>query len=191
MKKKTSFLLALPFLIWACNNESKDSVEKADSANEAKLDSPATHATITTDAETTDFLVKAANCGMAEVQFGQLAQEKAINQQVKDLGKMMADEHSAANEQVKSLAAQRNVSLPATLSDEKKKDYDNLAKKSGKDFDKAYLSLLESEHKTDIDLFEKSVDKINDAEVKTFINNTIPKLKSHHQSVKDLQKSIK
>ena len=191
MKTKASVLVALPFLLLACNNEAKDSVEKADSANEAKLDSPSTRATITTDEETTNFLVKAANGGMAEVQLGDLAQQKATNQQVKDFGKMMVKDHNGVNEQVKSLAAQRNVTLPATISDDMKSHYDDLAKKSTKDFDKAYVDMMVKDHNEDIDLFEKSADRINDAEVKTFINNTLPKLRSHLEAIKSIQKSLK
>ncbi len=65
MKNKTVVLCALSLVLFACNNAGKDSVEKADSANEAKYDSadnsvnvPA--ATISTDEETSSFLVKAA-----------------------------------------------------------------------------------------------------------------------------------
>lgn len=191
MKKKTSLLLALPFFLLACNNEGKDSVEKADSINEVKLDSPATRATITTDEETTNFLVKAANGGMSEVQLGELAQQKASNQQVKNFGSMMASDHGAVNEQVKSLAAQRNVTLPATVSDDMKKHYDDFSKKTGKNFDKDYIDFMVKDHNDDIDIFEKAADKINDAEVKTFINNTLPKLRSHLDSAKAIQKAIK
>lgn len=191
MKKKYLILFALPLSIWACNNEAKDSVEKADSMNEAKMDSPSTKAVITTDAETSEFLVKAANGGMAEVQFGDLALQKASSQQVKDFGQMMKDDHSAVNEQVKALAAQRNVTLPATISEDMRKHQDELAKKSGKDFDKEYVDMMVKDHQEDIKVFESAADKTNDAEVKTFINNTLPKLRSHLESIKTIQKTMK
>lgn len=191
MKKRTSFLLALPFVIWACNNEGKDSVEKADSANKANMQDSAGAGGMTADQETIDFLVKAADGGMAEVQLGELAQQKATNASVKDFGAMMVKDHTMANDQVKALAAQRNITLPATIGDDNKKKADDLAKKSGKDFDKAFMSTMVSDHEKTIDLFKSGAEKSNDPDVKTFANNTLPKLQHHLDSARAIQKAVK
>ena len=191
MKKRASLLFALPFALFACNNEAKDSVEQADSANEAKLDSSTAGKTIATDAESTDFLVKAANGGMAEVETSQVAQQKGTNAKVKDFASMMVHDHSAANEQVKMLAAQRNVTLPSTPGDDKKKSLDDLSKKTGTNFDKDYMKMMVDDHQSTIDLFESASSKVNDTEVKTFIDNTLPKLRTHLDSAKAVQKMLK
>lgn len=194
--KKTVLLFALSLGLLACNNQGKDSVEKADSANEEKremdtsVNTPAT-ATITTDGESSSFLVKAANAEMAEVQLGELAQQKAVNPKVKEFGAMMQHDHSAANDQVKELAARRNVTLPDSVGDAEKKDYNALNKKSGADFDKAFIKNMISDHNSAIDLFEKCADKSKDADVKTFIDNTLPKLRNHLDSAKAIQKILK
>src|ERR1044071_2873332 len=112
--KRTFVLFALPLFVLACNNEASDSVDKADSANKAKLDSPSSRPGITTDEASTNFLVKAADGGMAEIALGEIAKQKATNSSVKQFASMMVNDHSGANGQVKSLAAQRNVTLPAT-----------------------------------------------------------------------------
>jgi putative membrane protein len=191
MKKITSLLFALPLAFLACNNDAKDSVEQADSANEAKLDSSTAGKAIATDKESTDFLVNAANGGMAEVEAGQIAQQKATNPKVKDFGAMMGRDHSAADEQVKMLAAQRNVTLPAMPGDAKKKDLEELNKKTGADFDKSYMKMMVNDHEKAIDLFENASSKVNDAEVKAFVDNTLPKLKNHLDSAKAIQKTLK
>jgi putative membrane protein len=191
MKKRTSLLIALPFVIWACNNEGKDSVEQADSANKARMEDSTGTTPITTDEESTKFLVKAADGGMAEVQLGELAQQKAANAKVKDFGAMMVHDHSMANDQVKTLAAQRNVTLPDSVSDEHKKTMNNLMKKTGRDFDKAYMSAMVSDHEKTIDLFKDASEKANDPDVKTFANNTLPKLQQHLDSAKAVQKILK
>lgn len=190
MKKTTVLLLALSFALWACNNEGKDSVEQADSANKANRGESA-RSPVATDAESTDFLVKAADGGMAEVQLGELGQQNAVNAKVKDFAAMMVHDHSLANDQVKALAGQRNVTLPATVSDENKNKRDDLAKKSGKDFDKAFMSTMVSDHEKTIRLFKDAAEKANDVEVKTFANNTLPKLQQHLDSAKAIQKRLK
>ena len=188
--KKTSFALVLfTSALVACNNESSDPVEKADSVNEVKQES--TSQAIQTDEETTDFLVKAANGGMAEVDAGKLAESKATHADVKRFAMMMVNDHTGANGMVKTLAAARNVTLPAAVSDDKKENATKLAEKTGKDFDKDYMDMMVKDHKETITLFEKGYDNSKDAEVKTFINNTLPKLKMHLDSAQAIQKMLK
>jgi putative membrane protein len=62
------------------------------------------------------FAKDAAMGGMAEVKLGQLAVEKADSSKVKDFGKRMVDDHSKANEKLKSIAAEKSISLPSDVS---------------------------------------------------------------------------
>ncbi len=191
MKAHKWLVLATALGIMACNNEASDSVERADSANEEKLDSPSASQSIGADEESASFLVKAANMGMAEVDLGRLAGEKARNQKVKDFGAMMVSDHTNANNEVKSLASQRNVSLPDSVSDEKRKDKEDLAKKSGADFDRAFMEAMVDDHNETINLFEKASNNVKDNAVKTFVDNTLPKLRNHLDSAKAIQKALK
>src|SRR5689334_9637577 len=116
MKKTMIPIAAAVILLASCGNNqsSKDSVEKADSANTVKADSPAVaKETIKTDPASSEFLVKAANGGLAEVKLAQLAKDKAKDSAVQHFADMMITDHGGANEKVKALAAERNVTLPA------------------------------------------------------------------------------
>src|SRR5205085_9027937 len=111
------------FLLAACNNNSKDSVEKADSINKARQDSGVNNnGTNVIDEESSAFLVKIANSGMAEVKMTEIAQQKATLPAVRDFAAMLHRDHSAVNEQVKSMASQKNVALPDSVSNDKQKD---------------------------------------------------------------------
>lgn len=190
MKKLTGALF-LAIIAVACNNQTKDSVESADSANRANIDSPATQQTIVADEATSSFLVRAADGGMTEVQLGEMGQQKATNQRVKDFAAMMVQDHTAANTEVKTLAGQRNVVLPSAVSEENKKDIDNLTSKTGKDFDKAFMRQMVDDHQATISLFEKAANDVGDTDVKNMINNTLPKLRAHLDSAKAVQKALR
>ena len=190
--KKRSIAFALPFLLLACNNEGKDSVEKADSANEAKMDSNSTTSkTLQTDEASSSFLVKAADGGLTEVRLGELAQQKATNKKVKEYGTMLIHDHSGANDKVKALAAQRNVTLPDAPGNSNQETIDKLAKRTGNDFDKAFMDAMETDHKNDIDMFKEASNKVNDADVKSFVDNTLPTLQMHLDSAKAIRKMLK
>jgi putative membrane protein len=195
MKKRSLLLLALPFALLACNNESKDSVEKADSANEAKSDtsmsdSPnANKMTIAVDNSTSDFMVKVADVGMTEVRLGELAQQKATNQRVKDFGSMMVRDHNNAGDELKRLAKNKNVTLPSTPGDDHKKKIDDLNKKSGKEFEKAYINAMVDGHQSAVNDFEKNQDN-KDADVKAWVDKTLPTLRMHLDSAKAIKKAF-
>lgn len=203
MKKKTFLLLALPVL-FACNNSSKDSTEKADSANASKMDTTTSNngntstdttnkmsGTMSVDKSTSEFMVKVADVGMTEVKLGQMAQDKGMNPRVKDFGAMMVKDHSAAGDELKNLAGQKNVTLPATVGDDHQKKIDDLNKKSGKDFDKAYVKAMVDGHQSAVNDFEKASKDTKDADIKAWVDKTLPTLKMHLDSAKAIQKGMK
>src|SRR6266478_7358830 len=121
MKKGLLLLVALSAAV-ACNNAGKNSEEKADSINNAKRDTAIKNNNmIVVDEASSSFLVKAATAGMAEVQLSEVAKQNASSDRVKAFGEMMVRDHTEANETVKSLAAQKNVTLPVSVKDEDQK----------------------------------------------------------------------
>ena len=188
--KKTSLLIAgATMFLFACNNESKDSVQKADSANEQQRETMPENAVV--DESSSSFVVDAANGGMAEVELGKLGQEKASSQKVKDFAKMMVEDHTGVNGEVKALAAKKNITLPADITQDKKDKAADLSKKTGKDFDKAYMDVMVDEHESTISMFEKKSNDVKDAEVKALIDGTLPKLKSHLDMAKTIRDGLK
>ncbi|SOD81970.1 DUF4142 domain-containing protein [Spirosoma fluviale] len=183
-------LLAISTLSFqACSEkkkESEDSVENAENANEAKEDA----GTGQTE-ESSEFAVKAANGGMMEVELGRLAQEKAQSQDVKDFGAMMVADHSKANDELKTIATTHNITLPTTLGEDEQKHVNDLAKLTGAEFDKKYVSMMVDDHKEDIDLFKEAADdeKANPA-IKEFATKTLPTLQKHMDRINAIDKKI-
>ena len=136
------------------------------------------------------FLKEAAAGGMEEVQLGRLAVQKAANADVKNFGQRMVDDHSKANDRLKQLAAQKGVALPAALPPEMKKDIDKLSKLSGAAFDKMYMSMMVKDHKKDVSEFKKETTKADDANVKSFAQQTLPTLREHLQMARSVASKV-
>ena len=139
-----------------------------------------------TSADTT-FAMSAAQGGIAEVKLGQLALDKASNPDVKAFGQKMVDDHTKANDQLKSIAANENMTLPADLNAKDQATYDKLSKLSGADFDKAYMKGMVKDHETDIKEFQKEANKGKDPQMKSFASTTLPILQSHLQMAKETE----
>jgi putative membrane protein len=186
-----SGILALgTFLLQRCvnNGESKnlDSVDSAKRFNDTamnKADSgTARNANLLLDNMTADFAVNAASGGMMEVQLGQMAREKAVSERVREFGTMMVRDHSRANEDLKSRASILHINLPAVPGEGEQKIIKELAGKSGKQFDHAYMEVMVQDHQKDIAEFKNLAEKCNNASIKEFASNTLPVLEKHLDS---------
>src|SRR5581483_255211 len=92
------------------------------------------------------FITKAAEGGLAEVELGQLAKDKAQDPKVKEFGDRMVTDHTKANDELKSLASQKGVTLPTEVSAKDKAEKDRLSKLSGDQFDRAYMKYMVQDH---------------------------------------------
>lgn len=132
------------------------------------------------------FYDKAAEGGMAEVELGKLAQQRAQSPAVKEFGAAMVKDHTTSNDKLKALARSKNVELPA------KPGVAHLATKgkleilSGETFDKSYIKGMVEDHEDTIELFEKEASGGKDADAKAFATATLPTLRSHLQHVRQL-----
>jgi len=191
--KNLRVILMIALSTWAlqaCNSTEKDSTETADSLNMEKDTSVAGPgiAVVEDDAK---FVVDAGNGGMTEVELSKLAQQKATNAKAKEYADMMVMDHSKANDELKALAKAKNVTLPDSLNADSKKMWDDLNAKTGKDFDKAYVSTMVSEHKKTVSMFENASKDLKDAELKAFVDKTLPVLKGHLDKITAINDGIK
>ncbi len=204
--KKYSLLLTLllsTWLIQSCNSNTNDSnsVDSANEMNENKepdnnnmgmTNDSTGMGTMAVMEDDSKFMVKAAAGGMAEVELSQLAQQKATNERVKAFATMMVQDHTKANNELKALAATKNVTLPAAMDNDHQEDLNDLSKKSGADFDKAYVNMMVDDHKKDVDLFDDctKMDK-GDSDVKAWATKTLPTLRSHLAEIQKLDDMVK
>lgn len=189
MKKiKTLSLLfaALFFALVSCGtkNNQDDNKEIAEEQNEEKFGD--------TDLEDdTEFAVTAADGGMLEVQLGQLALTKGSSPKVKEFAKSMIDDHSKANAELKALAQSKSITLPTALGEENQKSYNDLAEKSGAEFDQAYCNFMVKDHKQDLDKFRKAADNAEDADLKSWAAGKVPVLEHHLSMAEGMEKAVK
>lgn len=134
------------------------------------------------------FVETAARHGMAEVQLGKMAQDKAQDAQVKDFGRRMVEDHGKANDQLKSLASAKGVTLPTEPDAAHKRLADRLAKLSGAEFDHAYMKEMVDDHQKDVKEFRDMARSAKDAEVKAFASANLPVLEEHLKMAQALQK---
>jgi putative membrane protein len=138
-----------------------------------------------------EFMTKAAIGGMAEVELGRMAAQKASNSDVKTFGKHMVDDHSKANDELKQLASQKGVTLPTEVDAKHKETMDRLSKLSGAAFDNAYVSEMVRDHTEDVSEFEKEASQGQNSDVKAWAAKTLPTLRSHLEMIRDIESKMR
>lgn len=184
-------MIALAILLVQACNRAKDSKATADSTNVAK-DTAKTAATpLAVDENDSKFATTAAADGMAEVSVAKIAQQKAVNPRVKGFAGMMVTDHTKANDALAALAKTKNITLPTAVDADAQKKADELSKKSGKSFDRAYVEAMVDGHKKAVKLFTDAAQNCKDPDLKAFAASTLPTLKTHLDSIQSIHDSMK
>jgi putative membrane protein len=137
-----------------------------------------------------NFITDVARDSMAEVELGRLAAERGQSDQVKQFGQRMVTDHTKASDELKKLADQKGVTLPTELDRSHARTLDRLAKLSGTEFDKAFVTDMVKDHKKAVKEFQKQSEKAKDADLKSWAGQTLPTLQDHLKAAQDMQASV-
>jgi putative membrane protein len=136
------------------------------------------------------FAKDAAIGGIAEVELGRLAQQNAQSDDVKQFGARMVQDHTTANEQLMTILAAKDVTVPQQLDEKHRKASEKLAKMRGAEFDRAYMREMVEDHDKTVKKFRQEAEQGNDPDLKAFAQDTLPVLEQHHKLAQDITKSL-
>jgi putative membrane protein len=183
--KSVLALFAASVIAVSCNNATntnEDNKKAAEERNDAKFDKEGER-----DAQ---FVTDVQDINLAEQHLGQLAESRATSGDVKELGRMMQAQHKKAYDELASLAAKKNITVPSAMSESAKKDYDKLNDKAGKEFDKEFVDMMVKGHKDAIDKFEKATKNATDPDIQAWAANTLPELRKHLDHAMNVQDAL-
>jgi len=131
-----------------------------------------------------NFLNEAVEGDLAEIDVGKLAQEKGQNQDVKQFGRMLEQDHSQNLQKAKQTAQEMGFKPPTEPNAKQKQMYEQLSKLSGEQFDRQFAQDMVNDHKQDISKFEKEAK--SKGPFADFARQTIPTLEKHLQTAESL-----
>jgi putative membrane protein len=141
---------------------------------------------------TENFVKTVAISDMFEIQSGQLAAEKAQNDDVQSFGKQMTDDHTETSDDLKELIEDEEikVELPSKLDDEHQAKLDKLKGLSGNQFDKEYVRMQIDAHQKAVALFESYAAAGENDDLKKWVGDTLPTLKEHLEEAQNLKTAV-
>ena len=132
------------------------------------------------------FMRRAAQANMAEIELSQLALQQADSEEVKQYAQRMIQEHTQATTRLSQLAHQKGVNLPTALDAQHQAIREQLEQLSGERFDQEYMRVMENDHVQAVTLFQNAARQAQDRDVKRFANNTLPRLHTHLQMTRTM-----
>jgi putative membrane protein len=137
-----------------------------------------------------EFVHTVAMDGMAEVELARLASQKAKSPEVKKFAQRMLADHSKANEELKQLASNKNITLPTALGPEQDAEKNRLANLSGAEFDREYMSMMSAAHDRAVNAFEDESRDGGEPDIKAWAAKILPTLREHQSLAKDISSKI-
>ena len=141
------------------------------------------------DSADKSFLQSAYEDGLAEIHMAGLGVKKTANDEVKAFAMKLEADHGRANGEMMTLAGNKKVTLatkPGMVDTAKEK----LLDVRGASFDRIFLDDMVKDHEKAVASFEKAANDSKDADVKAFAAKTLPTLKAHLSTAKDLQQKL-
>jgi putative membrane protein len=136
------------------------------------------------------FVTLAAIGGLAEIQLGRLAFERAGRPSVQQFGQRMVLDHAALNAELAQIAERKDMSMPVALDPAHQQKKERLARLSGHDFDRAYMQEMVDNHMKDIAHFETKAQTGTDPDLKGFATAALPVLRRHLQLARDVNTQV-
>jgi putative membrane protein len=179
----TAFVLFI--VASACEPKKQaDSAEVAKETNEAAIED-------SDDEKDADFVVNTIAANYAEVKLAQLAQSRSNDGGIKDLAKMLENDHTKVIGELKSYASEKGIAVPVEETNDDKEEISKLAGISdGNEFDEKWCAELKNRHEKSINKFEKRLEKTDDMELKDWVAATLPALKTHLDMLKENEERL-
>ena len=136
------------------------------------------------------FVSKAMQGDQAEIQLGQLAEQKSQSNDVKQLAQKLVADHTQMEEKwFKPMSQQLGVSEPKSPSKKDKKLAEKLQNASGSDFDAQYLTLMLKDHQKDLKDFKDEASMAQDPSVKQVAQRGADVIAQHLQLIEQVAKN--
>jgi putative membrane protein len=137
----------------------------------------------------TTFLRNAIRGDIAEVQMGQLAEQKSQDPDVKALGQMLVADHGQARTEAETVAKTMKIHIPTAATKQATTEYQKLSGLSGKAFDQEFANFMVTAHNKDITMFQTEAKSGTDAAAQ-LAQRTAPVLQKHLEMAQALVKKL-
>jgi putative membrane protein len=137
-----------------------------------------------------DFMMKASQGNMAEIEMARIAMGKTDNTDVKDFANMIQTDHSRNLKDLVDLMKDKGASQPTSLAGSMRQDIDRMNTLTGPEFDREFVNMMVMDHQKAVELFRDQETAVLNTELKDYVDDTLPELEMHLDKAQQLQSKL-
>jgi len=137
-----------------------------------------------------DFMMKAEQADLAEIEMARVALQKSDNNDVRDYANMIQKDHNGALKDLAALMQKKNVPQVKALDGAAKQQMNELDKLLGPEFDREFMNAMVSDHEKAVEMFQVQLTTVQNPDVKVYVEDLIPKLQMHLDKGHQLQSRL-
>jgi putative membrane protein len=131
-------------------------------------------------AQDREFVMRAAQSGMAEVEASRAAVSKATSEEVRSFAQQMVRDHTATNEELMRIARAKGLQVTPQLDAEHRGKLDAMQALPPEEFERAYTQDMGVRaHQEAIELYERQAREGTDPDLRAFASRTLLALRQH------------
>jgi putative membrane protein len=132
------------------------------------------------------FAMDATRGSLAEIAMSVDASQITRDEKIKRIADTLITSQGRISDELVAIARAKNVIMPMFISPDMDKKREALKKKSGKDFDKAYISEMITGHQKALKLYKDAAKNCTDADLRAFAAKTVPRIQMYLDAVSKL-----
>lgn len=132
-----------------------------------------------------------------EIRLGRLAMDRAGSDRVRDYARQLVEDHRRSDERLTDLAQRKGIDLsaPGTFAGDRpgsddEGQADELRNAHGREFDRQFVRTMERTHERLIAQLQRASDRIQDPDIRQFVDHTTAHLQEHRQRAEDLRRDL-
>ena len=137
-----------------------------------------------------DFIRRATQDNLADIQLGQAMIQKSDSGAVRDLGQRLVGDHTAMNQQLKAIIAQKGVTVPVTPTAEQQQWLDDCSSRSGPDFNSETVRHAAQHQEHEASAYQAVADSSTDPEIHIYATKNLPLIKQDLTEARQIESPV-
>ncbi len=136
------------------------------------------------------FIQEASVGNMLEVRVGEIARERATNEQARQLADRLVRDHGQAQDNLEQVAQQLNIEVPQRLDQKAQQMVDKLSQTQPNQFDQQFVQMALDDHRKDLQKYSKAITQLDNADLQRYAAETLSVLGEHYVFASEAKKSL-
>jgi putative membrane protein len=125
-----------------------------------------------------------------ELRLGRLAQQKAVNAQVKQFAQRMVNDHQTMQNEWRGVASKYKVPIASTLKPSSQQQVTLMSQLSGAEFDRGFMTAMVDNHQEAVNVLQSRGLNSASTQVRTLVNRGLPIVQEHLRMAQQISTQV-